>query len=124
MEHVKALTFKGLLTLAVLWLILTVGFGVSFWHVIILTVILGVLSYPGDVFLLPKIDNLPATAGDFVLSFLVIWLYGTLFFTADISVWLASLISALFLAGGEYYYHTYLATHLLPANNRLRMDSQ
>lgn len=122
MEQVKALTFKGVILLAALSLILTISFGVPFWHVLVLTVIIGAITYPGDLFILPRIKNFPATAVDYFVGFVIIWLYGAAFFPQETSIWLSSLVSALFLAIGEYYFHTYLATHLLPSNNRLRTD--
>ncbi|WP_240375981.1 DUF2512 family protein [Bacillus piscicola] len=124
MEHVKALLFKGVMTFFALWLILTVGFGVTVGNVLILTVIIGAISYPFDLFILPRILNFPATVTDFVVSLFIIWLFGLAFFTPDIPTIYASLLVALVLAFGEYYFHTYLATHLLPSNNRLRMDTQ
>ncbi|MFB4165124.1 DUF2512 family protein [Alteribacillus sp. JSM 102045] len=124
MDHAKALAFKGIMTLVGLFLILTIGFGVSFWNVLLLTLIIGAISYPGDLFIMPKIRNMPAVFADFALAFLIIWLVGLAIFEPGTPAPLAALISAAVLAFGEYYFHTFLATHLLPANNKLRMDTQ
>ncbi len=112
------------MTLVGLFLILTIGFGVAFWKVLLLTVIIGAVSYPGDLFIMPKIKNMPAVIADFVLAFLIIWFVGMAVFEPGTPSTLAALISAAVLAFGEYYFHSFLATHVLPANNKLRMDTQ
>ncbi len=112
------------MTLVGLFLILTIGFGVAFWKVLLLTVVIGAVSYPGDLFIMPKIKNMPAVIADFVLAFLIIWFVGMAVFEPGTPAALAAFISAAVLAYGEYYFHFFLATHVLPANNKLRMDTQ
>lgn len=74
MEHGKALVVKGVLTLVVLYLVLGIGYGASFGSVLLLTLFLGGISYlAGDLFILPKAKNLPATFADLVLTYFVVW---------------------------------------------------
>ncbi|MDQ0300676.1 hypothetical protein J2S78_003144 [Salibacterium salarium] len=124
MEHAKALLIKGVTTLIVLYLILGIGFGVSFLFVFILTAIIGIVSYPGDLFIMPRIMNIPATIADFFLAFLLIWIFGSLFFKSEIPIISASILAATVLAFCEYYFHFYLATHVLPGNNRIKAYTQ
>ncbi|CDQ20726.1 Protein of unknown function [Halobacillus karajensis] len=121
MEHVKALLVKGVLTLIVLYLVLGVGYGASFGGVLLLTLVLGGISYlAGDLFILPKANNLPATLADLGLTFLVVWAAVSWFITIDGSAPLAAFISAVIIAIAEYGFHVYLASHVLPKNNRVR----
>ncbi|RSL34066.1 DUF2512 family protein [Salibacterium salarium] len=124
MEHAKALLIKCVTTLIVLYLILGIGFGVSFLSVVILTVIIGLVSYPGDLFIMPRIMNIPATIADFVLAFVLIWILGFVFIDPAVPLISAALIAAAVLAFCEYYFHFYLATHVLPGNNRIKAYSQ
>lgn len=121
MKHFKALTFKGIMTVLFLFAVLWFGFGVSFGSILILSVILGAVSYlSGDLFILPKKKNMVATIADFGLTFIIILLSGMWFLSLSGSVVLAAFISALLVSVGEYYFHLYLADHVLPANNRQR----
>ncbi|MFZ4453220.1 DUF2512 family protein [Salibacterium aidingense] len=124
MEHTKALLLKGVTTLVVLFLILGIGYGVSFLTVLLLTLVVGAVSYPGDLFILPRILNLPAAIADFVLAFLLLWGAGSFLVDPGVPLAAASAIAAAVLAVCEYYFHLYLATHVLPSNNRLMMDTQ
>ncbi|SEI12081.1 Protein of unknown function [Halobacillus karajensis] len=75
MEHVKALLVKGMLTLVALYLVLGVGYGAPFVGVLLLTLVLGLVSYfSGDLFILPKTNNLTATFSDLGITFLIVWL--------------------------------------------------
>ncbi|SFJ80165.1 Protein of unknown function [Halobacillus dabanensis] len=121
MEHVKALAIKSVLTLIVLYLVLGIGYGASFGGVLLLTLVLGAISYlSGDLFILPKTNNLPATIADLGLTFLVVWAAASWFMSIDGSALLAALISAVIIAIAEYGFHIYLASHVLPKNNRVR----
>lgn len=111
MEHVKALSIKGVMTLVVLWLVLGMGYDMSFWPMILVTtIVLGLVSYlAGDLGILPAAGNIMATISDLVLSFLVIWLLGLLMTDIDGStVAVAAIISAVIIAIGEYLFHIYM----------------
>ena len=109
-EHVKALALKGIMTIAVLYLVLGLGFNMSFVNVLIITLVLGAVSYvAGDMFILPKTNNMTATLSDLGVAFLVILLMGMALTSWSISTLAgASAISALIMALGEYPFHIYL----------------
>ncbi|MGP4077754.1 DUF2512 family protein [Halobacillus sp. K22] len=121
MEYGKALLIKGVLTLVGLYLVLGVAYGASFGGVLLVTVVLGALSYlSGDMFILPKTNNLTATAADLGLTFLVVWAAGSWFLSLSGPAALAALFSALVIAVAEYGFHIFLISHVLPKNNHLR----
>ena len=121
MEYGKALLVKAVLTLVGLYLVLGVGYGASFGGVLLVTLVLGALSYlSGDMFILPKTNNLTATAADLGLTFLVVWAAGSWFLSLNGSAVLAALFSAIVIAIVEYGFHIFLISHVLPKNNRLR----
>ncbi|SFE86147.1 DUF2512 family protein [Alteribacillus iranensis] len=121
MAHLKALAIKGIMTLAVLWLILSVGFDLlSFGTVFLITVVLGAVSYfAGDLSILPKKRNMIATASDFVLTFLIIFLMGMIWTGNVGTLATASFIAALIIAVGEYFFHYYVASNVLPKRKRV-----
>ncbi|SFG32071.1 Protein of unknown function [Halobacillus alkaliphilus] len=121
MGYGKALLIKGVLTLVGLYLVLGVGYGASFGGVLLVTLVLGALSYlSGDMFILPKTNNLTATAADLGLTFLVVWAAGSWFLSLNGSAVLAALFSAIVMAMAEYGFHVYLISRVLPKNNHLR----
>lgn len=69
MTHVKALAIKGIMTIIVLYLVLGLGFGFTFGDTLLMTIVLGVISYLlGDLYVLPKWNNMIATLADFGLA--------------------------------------------------------
>ncbi|MDI3411882.1 YndM family protein [Bacillus sonorensis] len=115
MKHVRALCVKFIASLVLLYVILTLFFGVPFGDVFVLTLFVGVVSYlVGDLMLLPRTNNITATMGDFGLSLILIWAilamqdnppYASL-------AW-AAIISALGVTIFEYFFHRYMAANIL-----------
>ncbi|MFG6147684.1 DUF2512 family protein [Halobacillus sp. B23F22_1] len=123
MNHMKALIVKGIMTIGVLSLVLSLSYGVPFLRVLVLSLVLGAVSYAaGDLTILPRTNNLTATIADFVLTFIIVFASSAWIFSLDGSAFLASLISAGIMAVGEYGFHIFLASHILPSNARLRTD--
>ncbi|MFP3916871.1 DUF2512 family protein [Lysinibacillus telephonicus] len=112
MKRTKAFFIKLAMTFGVLLLVLGLFFGVSLADILIITFVLTIVAFVGDLFILPRIGGASAAGADLVLAFLVIWALGAFLFDPDISVFSAALLSSLFIAGGEFYYHKYLVDHL------------
>lgn len=108
MKHVIPLLIKFVLITAVLWVVLGLFYDVSIGDLLLTSIILSVVSYLGDVFVLPNVSNFWATIGDFGITFVGIWLVGQLFIEENINLADASLISAFFIALGEIIYHRYM----------------
>ncbi|UOR13961.1 DUF2512 family protein [Halobacillus amylolyticus] len=115
MGHVKALSIKGIMTLVVLYVILSLGFGISFINTLILTIVLGAASYVlGDLYILPKTNNITATMADFGVTFLIIWLLGIALTGMELGTMAgAAAITAVVIALGEYFFHFYISKKLL-----------
>ncbi|MEC3885766.1 YndM family protein [Halobacillus sp. HZG1] len=111
MTHVKLLALKFVITLGILFIILGLGFDVSFGNVFLISLVVSALGYLGDVMILKKSNNTMATAGDFVLSFAVIY-FMTDALTVGDDVFEATLISAISLAIFEYFFHQSVARSL------------
>lgn len=119
MEHVKALIIKFIMVTAVLWVILGLFFGVDFGEIITISVILTPLAYViGDLLVLRYFNNMMATIADFGLSFITIWLIGAAVINEPISVATASLISALAISVGEWFYHSYVNAQVFDGQNK------
>ncbi|MFC7063327.1 YndM family protein [Halobacillus seohaensis] len=112
MKHVKLMAVKFVLCLALLFVILGLGYGMSFGNVFLITLVLGVLSYVvGDLMILPRTNNTIATGSDFVLAFVVIYFMSDAL-TAGGELFTATLITSVGVAIFEYFFHKYVASNI------------
>ncbi|MGP4060455.1 YndM family protein [Halobacillus sp. H74] len=112
MTHLKLLAMKFLLSLVILYIILGLGFDVSFGNVFLITLVLNVLSYAlGDLMILSRSNNTVATSADFVLAFVVLY-FMTDALTVGNDVFEASIYSAISLTIFEYFFHKSVARSL------------
>lgn len=113
MDHLKAITIKFLASLALLYMILGMLYGMSFGNVFLITLTLGVVSYLiGDLLILPRTNNSIATAADFGLSLFVIWIMSMALTTGG-NLFMMSLIAAVGTTIFEYFFHKLMATEVI-----------
>lgn len=110
--YMKALFMKFLMITAVLWVILSLIYDVSFTDVLITSVVLTAVGYVGDVFILPKIGNVWAAISDFVIAYAVIYFFGSYIYEQPLALGTAAFISALILMVGELLLHRYMHTNI------------
>lgn len=104
----KGFLFKFLFSLVLLFLILGVGFDMSFWNVFLVTLVLGVVSYfVGDKWILPRTNNLVASIADFGLAYLIIY-YMSDALTTGGDLLTASLLGAIGVTFFECCFHAYV----------------
>ncbi|WP_019414875.1 YndM family protein [Paenisporosarcina sp. TG20] len=107
--NIKALLIKFIMCTAVLWIVLGLFYGVPFSDVLITSVFLTVFAYALDVLVLPRVGNVFALMGDFVLAWAGIWILGSFLFPELIPLGTASLIAAIIITIGEVFFHRYMA---------------
>ncbi|WP_077623190.1 DUF2512 family protein [Sediminibacillus massiliensis] len=122
MEHGKALGVKAIMVLPIMWIVLTLGFNVSFWSTTVLGIILIAGAYVlGDMMIFPKTSNMMATISDFGLSLIVLWI-GLAVIGAE-NTFLPALITAVVIAAGEWFYHKWLAkNNMAPVREKRRLS--
>nr|WP_289038168.1 DUF2512 family protein [uncultured Allobacillus sp.] len=110
MVHGKVLAIKGLMTFGILLLILGLMFSMSLTNVLITTIALTVISYlVGDLYILPKTNNVIASLSDIGIAFLVIWLLSMGISSLGIGTLAGgAIIASVVLAVGEFFFHDYL----------------
>lgn len=134
MKRLVSIGIKGLASLVLLYAILGLGYNMSFGRVLLITVVLGTISYIiGDLVLLPWSNNVVATAVDLGIAFAVIWglnAYSLNYHT--LLLYYSSLIGSLAIAAFEYFYHIYLLKAFIhekqtyyypPSRTRFQMES-
>lgn len=73
----EGLLMKFVMITVLLWGVLGIFYEVSFTNILITSVVLSVVGYVGDIYLLSKIGNLWATTGDFVIAYAVTYFLGS-----------------------------------------------
>lgn len=132
MKHIKALLIKFLMIAVVLLVVLTWIFDVSFMDSIWTALVLTVLAYILGDFLLfrlaanrssQNVRNMIATGGDIIIAFLTIWFMQIALVDADGNLALGTLIAALIISGGEWFFHKYLDQNVFYKNARTTADA-
>ena len=123
MNHVKAMIVKFLMIAVVLGLVLSAGFDYPIGDTLLISVILTVVAYVlGDLFIFRQSGysssqtkrNMIATISDGILAFLVIWIMSGVLVPNNNDTVLASFISTLVIAVGEWFFHKYLDASVFP----------
>lgn len=99
------------MTTGVIWIVLGY-YGVDILDIFITAIALTVLGFIGDILLMPKIGNIFATIGDFILAFVVVWFIGIYLFDPSVPVGRAAFIISILLMIGEMYLHQYIKLHI------------
>lgn len=108
MKHLGAMILKFLMTLIVLAFILGYTLGWYYPAVLVISLIITIVGYiVGDLIILPRGGNIPATSADFGLILIIIWAVGILWFKEPVYS-TGPLFSALILSVGEWFFHNYL----------------
>ncbi|GAA0463791.1 YndM family protein [Alkalibacillus silvisoli] len=108
MNHFKLILTKAIASLILLYVILGFGYEVTFANVLLITLVLGAISYiVGDLFILLRTNNTIATISDFFLSFIVIYAMLS-FIMPGGAVFQASLIAAIGVTVFELFFHLFV----------------
>ncbi|WCK52791.1 DUF2512 family protein [Aneurinibacillus sp. Ricciae_BoGa-3] len=107
MKHIKAFIIKFLRFLFDIYIFIGLVYDQPFSIVFELSLVLSLISYIlGDLILLPTLGINSATAADFVIIALGIWL-GMLAYGVNVHIFVYVLL-ALFLTVEEFVYHVYV----------------
>src|SRR5690625_1444536 len=94
MQYIKALLIKWVMVTAILWVVLGGFFGVSFMNIFTIGLLVTGISYlVGDLLILSRAENWVATIADFVLTFAIVWLMGSMLFAPIVALGTASFMS-------------------------------
>lgn len=117
---------KFVMITAVLLIVLAWIFDVPVLDAFLISLALTALSYVmGDLFIFlhageptdQNTRNSIATFVDFTVAFLLIWLIGRILGSTNEELLVPALLSALILAGGEWFFHKYVDRRIMPGYN-------
>ncbi|MGE8206393.1 YndM family protein [Heyndrickxia sp. NPDC080065] len=110
MKTLTALAIKFIASFAAFFVVLGLIYGLSLQSIVLITIIIGVITYIGDKFILPRSNNIIATSTDYGVAFLLIWslnFYGNVDDNYLALFW-ASIFGALAFSFCEYFVHIYM----------------
>lgn len=109
MKYIEAILMKFAMVFAVLFIILGLVYGVELIDIFLISLVITIIGFVGDLLIYPKTSNKIATAGDLVLVFLLVWLLGMVWIeNPDFSLVMPAIYSAIIIAAGEWFFHIYL----------------
>ncbi|RXJ04345.1 DUF2512 family protein [Anaerobacillus alkaliphilus] len=115
MKHISVLLIKFIASAIILWISLGVFFEATLAQILSFALLITVASYLiGDRVLLPRLGNRNAVVVDFFLVYLIVWIFGGIFFHNYLQVAWGSIISATLIAGSEVFVHSYILKNVSP----------
>lgn len=113
MKYIEAIIMKFAMVFAVLFVILGIAYGVEVFDIFLISLVVTIIGFIGDMLIYPRTSNKIATAGDLVLVFILVWLLGMLWIeNLESSLVMPAVYSAVVIAIGEWFYHIYLTKRL------------
>lgn len=114
MKHVYALLIKFIMITVVLGVILSMLTDLTFTEILYVSATVTVLAYIiGDLLVLSASNNTVATLADIGLAAIVIYLFNYMWDAREITL-SATLISAVVIGLGEWFFHKYVAKNVFP----------
>jgi hypothetical protein len=104
-----ALIIKFVVCLVAYGLGLDLFFNATWVDIVLFSVLTTVVSYlAGDRILLWRIGNKDALIADFLLSYMIVWIFGSVLFNNYLQIAWGSIISAVIITTGELFVHKML----------------
>jgi hypothetical protein len=117
-KNLNVLLMKLVAGMVVFYISLDLFFDASFIHIFSFSILLTIVSFfAGDQILLPRIGNRNALITDFLLTYLIVWIFGGILFDSYLQVAWGSIISAVLFTGAEVMVHSYIIKHT-PMENK------
>ncbi|QQK80750.1 DUF2512 family protein [Salicibibacter cibi] len=97
--------------------------GVAFSNVLAISLVLTVVSFLGDVFILPGINDRTAMIADFFLAWAGVWILGLFFIEQPMALGIPSFITALILPGAKFSFICICDANFLTVHRRMKKTS-
>lgn len=123
MNNMMALIMKFVTCLIAYAVALDLFFDATWTDIVWFSLLTTLVSYlAGDKILLPRIGNTNALIADFLLSYMLVWIFGSVLIEYYLQIAWGSIISAIIITAGEYFVHRLLLKSM-PEGNENRSGS-
>lgn len=120
MNNVNALLIKFVTCIIAYAVGLDLFFDATWADIVWFSLLTTVVSYlAGDRILLSRIGNTNALIADFLLSYTIVWIFGSVLLTNYLHIAWGSIISAIIITIGEFFVHR-LLLRTMPEENQNR----
>lgn len=103
--NTMALIVKFVTCLVAYAVALDLFFNATWVDIVWFSVLMTIVSYLVDRILLSRIGNKNALIADFILSYMVVWIFGSVLLDNYLQIAWGSIISAVFITAGEFFVH-------------------
>ncbi|GEK58633.1 hypothetical protein CHL76_10490 [Marinococcus halophilus] len=83
------------------------------WTIVLLAVVLTLLSYGGDLMMIPRVKNPTAVLAGIGLVFVLVLLTVLIFTGNSAETWVGAVIAGVIVGAFEYPYHNYLRSKIM-----------
>lgn len=113
MKHLNVLLFKFVASIFIFWISLGLLFNSTFVEIFSFSLLVTIISYfIGDQIILPRIGKKNTVVVDFFLTYMIVWVFGSIFFHSYLMIGWGSIISATLFAGSEVFVHSYIVKNV------------
>ncbi len=124
MEQVKVIIMKLMVCLIAFWIGLDLFFDASISDIVSFAVTTTAITYiVADRILLPRIGKMNTLMAEFILAYVVVWIFGSILLNGYLQIAWGSEISAGIITATEVFVHQYLLKHM-PSKNKDRTQRQ
>lgn len=116
MNYIKVFAVKFLIIGTLTFSIFGIFFHATISRMLFMTLIVAGVTFLGDLFILPRMNQALAVIGDAVLFFVLYWLLGSIVIETGVSVILPAITAAYFGVMAEAIYHIYVMERLHEAD--------
>lgn len=120
MERLKVLGIKYIVAAIITFSLYGMFDQTSLGRLFLISMLVIIIPYLGDLYLLPRIGNLYASISDFGLYFLLYWFLASSFIGVSPPVLFASLAAAFFTAISESLLHVYILERIFGMDQKSR----
>ncbi|MCK6256210.1 YndM family protein [Fictibacillus sp. KIGAM418] len=121
MEQAKVILIKFIVSLIAFSIGLDLFFDATLTDIISFGVTVTAVSYIlADRILLPRIGSTNTLMAEFILTYMIVWIFGAILLHGYLQIAWGSAISAIIITAAEVYVHRYLLKHLPERKREIR----
>lgn len=108
MKHLVAIAIKFAIITVLLYLVLGLFYGVPFTHILFMSILLTVIGYLTDFYILPRVGNYLALLSDMGISYAIIASYLFYLWSVNFPATTVTLYATIVISVGEWFFHKYI----------------
>jgi hypothetical protein len=112
MKYLLAFIMKWIVIAAILLVVYSAVYAADVGRVLLMSVVFTVVSFLGDLFILPNVNNSTETILDFIATFFLLLGFGAWLVPGQAPLAVAALLAAIIITFGEWFLHAYMKRNI------------